>query len=265
MEDIIEQGILEFKEKNYEKSLLCFEKIGVGEDKFEIVQIYRVSCLIKLKRYGEALDVINRLIEKNPYEELLWHEKVRCHIFLDEDEKAFSALGELERIVDRNDKEYLVDIARLYYLLGDYDKVVEYCDLALKIDGNYKVALYEKALAASNLEDDQLIDEVSDSILNVSDNDLISILPVFLLKLFSKKYEDCLDLIENIECDDLKKGHCDLFKGIVYNRMSDDFNAQLLLADEIDLSIDEAIGLMLEFKKFGKDFGEIRGVSYFIL
>ena len=47
--------------------------------------------------------------------------------------------------------------------------------------------------------------------------------------------------------------------------MSDDFNAQLLLADEIDLSIDEAIGLMLEFKKFGKDFGEIRGVSYFIL
>jgi hypothetical protein len=83
--------------------------------------------------------------------------------------------------------------------------------------------------------------------------------------LFSKKYEDCLNLVENCEDDDLKHDYGELFKGIIYNRMSDDLNAQILLADEIDLSVDDAIKLMLEFKKSGRDFGEVHGVSYFIL
>jgi tetratricopeptide (TPR) repeat protein len=265
MKDIIEQGISEFKEKNYETSLSCFEKVNEDDEGFDIAQVYRFSCLIELNRHDEALRIVNGLIEKDPYEKLLWHEKVRCHIFLNEDEKALGALKELERIVELNDKEYLVEIARLYYLLDNYHKVVEYCDLALKVDKDYKVALYEKALAASSLEDDEMIDDVSKSILSISNNDLFSILPVFLLKLFSKKYEDCLNLVENCEDDDLKHDYGELFKGIIYNRMSDDLNAQILLADEIDLSVDDAIKLMLEFKKSGRDFGEVHGVSYFIL
>jgi tetratricopeptide (TPR) repeat protein len=220
---------------------------------------------MELKCYREALEVINSLISKDPYSEVLWSEKARCHIFLKEDGKARSALHELERIVDGNDKKSLLGVARMYFLLDDYGKVIEYCDKALAIDGNYRPALYEKALVASRMKDDEMIDSVSKDIIDVSDGDLFSLMPVFLLKLFSKKYEDCFEIVEGSKIDDVKKEFGESLKGVIYNYMSDDLNAKIALTQEIDLPVDDALKLMFEFKNAGKDHGEIRGVPYFIL
>lgn len=265
MNDNIEQGKKEFKQKNYKKALGHFSQVEKDDEDYGYAQIYRFGCLFELKCFREALEIIDSLISTNPYSVLLWHEKVRCHIFLKENEKAFDALRELERVVDPQNMDHLLDVSQLYSLLDDYDGVMEYCDKALAIDSNYKPALYQKALVASKINDGEMIDSVSKDILSVCDNDLFSLMPVFLLKLFSKKYEDCFDMVENSEMDDIKEEFGEALKGVIYNDMSEDLNAKLLLTQEIDLSVDDAIKLMLEFKNNGKDHGKIHGVHYFIL
>ena len=47
-----------------------------------------------------------------------------------------------------------------------------------------------------------------------------------------------------------------LLKFILYGRLSEDLNAQSLLAQELDLSIDEALKIMFDFKENNKIFGE---------
>lgn len=265
MNENIEQGKKEFRQKNYKEALGYFKQVEKDDEDYEYAKIYRFFCLFELKCYRQALDVVNSLISTNPYSEILWHEKVRCHIFLKEKEKAHDALGELERVADGQNKKSLLNIARKYFLLNDYDKVTQYCDMALELDEKYMPALYEKALVASRVKDDEMIDEVSKDILNVSDDDLLSVMPVFLLKLFSKKYDDCLDIVENSEVDDKTEELAEALKCALYNYMSDDLNAVIALTQDVDLPVGEALKLMFEFKNTGKDYGEIHGVNYFIL
>ena len=265
MNENIEQGKKEFDEKNYKDAMGHFKQVQKDDSEYEYAQVYIFLCLMKLRCYSDALNIINSLISKNPYNEMFWHEKTRCHIFLKENKKAESALAELERVVDGQDKDSVLNVARLYSLLDDYDKVIEYCDKALAIDGGFKAALYEKALAASSLKDDELVDSVSEDLIRVCDGDLFSLMPVFLLKLFSKKYEACLEIVEGSEMDDVKKEFGEDLKIVIYNRMSDDLNAEIALTQDIDLDVDEALKLMFEFKNTGKDFGKIHGVHYFIL
>ena len=56
-----------------------------------------------------------------------------------------------------------------------------------------------------------------------------------------------------------------LLKFILYGRLSEDLNAQSLLAQELDLSIDEALKIMFDFKENDKIFGETYWVNYFVV
>lgn len=258
-----DQARIEFKQENYKKALEHFENIGEEEMNYNFALPYKISCLIKLERYREALDVLNPLIEENPNEDLLWFDKVTCHIFLDEDENAFEALGVVETLVDFTNKVKLVLISKLYNMLNDYEKAIYYADKALTIDENYKEALFEKSFAAINLDDCKVIGEISDRLLEISDRDLISLTPVFLLKLFSKDYSGCFDLINGF--DDINVKTAELFKSVLYNKMCEDLNARLLLTRKIDLSVDDALRIMFDFNEFEKSFGEVYGVHYFIV
>ena len=260
----IEEGKLEFENKNYEKALRCFDEASNDEEN-DFIQIYKYDCLMNLKRYGDALNIINSVISKYPYSETFWKCKARCHIFLDENQKALKALSEVERVCNDENKKGLVDLDHLYNLLDEYDKVIEYCDKALAIDGAFKPALYEKVMVASSLKDDEMIDSVTADFLNISDNDLFGLLPVFTLNLFSKKYGKCLEIVNACRMDDAKKQHGELLKGVIYQNICEDLNAQIGLSKKYDLSVDDAINLMLEFKKTGKDHGTIHGVEYYIL
>lgn len=257
-----EQGILEFENENYEKALTHFNGINADDEYYEYALSYRISCLMKLKNYREALGFLNQLIENNSHVDLLWFEKAMCHINLNEDEKAFGALDSLEKVVDSDDKVKLLHIAKLYNILNDDLKVVEYCDKALDIDENFREAILEKSTVVLKLNDSEAVDEVSKRIVELSDDSFISLMPAFLLKLFSKDYRGCLDVIG--ECGQGSES-TEMVKSLVYNNLSEDLNAQILLTCEIDLTIDEAIDIMLDFKENGKDNGKIHGVQYFVL
>ena len=264
MKNNFKDGRNEFKNKNYRKALEHFDRIGEGDEDYEYSLVYRIGCLIELKEYSDALKIINPLIEKNPYDELLWFDKATCHIFLNEDEKAFKAMNEIERIIDSGDKMRLVYVAKFYNMLGDYQKAIQYCDRALDIDECLREALHEKSLAGIHLDDADIIDSVADRLLELSDNDILSLTPVFLLRLFSKNYRGCLDLVENSDEDNVKEDTLKLFKAIIYNRICDDLNVRIMLDREIDMSVDEALKVMFDFIDSGCDHGEVQGVSYMI-
>lgn len=261
----LEKARSEFEQKNYEEALEYLENIDENDKYYDVSIIYRIYCLIHLSRYSEALSFLNPLIENFPYEFVLWYDKARCHILLHENEKAYSAMENIERIADSTDKEDLLHIARLYNLLDDGLKAIEYADKALEIDECYKEALYEKSLAASGLKDDKLMGEVSDRLFEVSDKSLFASLPSFLLKLFSKDYRGCLYILENCEVGELDDESLDMVKTVLYQNIADDLNAQLMLSKEMEISVDDAIKLMLDFKETGKDSGKIHGVQYFII
>jgi hypothetical protein len=150
-------------------------------------------------------------------------------------------------------------------MLEDYPKVIEFCNRALEVDRNYREALLEKSFAALQLDDFDMVNSISDRLLEISDGNILSLTPVFMLKLFSKDYAGCLDLINSSVDDDVKSETIELFKSVIYNKLSEDLSAQILMTQKIEISVDDALKLMLDFKEHGVDSGRINGVQYFIV
>lgn len=261
----IEKAKEEFKNGNYEESIKCIDGVDSSDDYYEIAQFIKSSCLLKLKQYKESLLILNDLISKTPYEVLLWIDKLYCHIFLKEDEKAARALDEIDRLADKTDKSLLVQIARLSYLVGDYDMVLKYCDYALAIDPDFKEAWYEKASVLMELGDDKETNHALNRIRELSDNDLLGTMPVFLMNLFSKNYRTCVDLISNVNQGEVDDEHMEMLKGMIYKQICDDNNACLLIVNAQELPIDDVLDVMIDFVETGKDYGEINKIHYFII
>ena len=261
----INKGINYFENGNYKKALKCFNTVESDDRDYESATLYKIYCLIELKEYKKALKIINPLIEKTPYSELLWFSKVSCHLFLNEDEKAFKALGEIERIINRSDKFKLVYIAKMYNLLNDFERALKFCDEALAIDTNFKEALHEKSLIGIGMEDDKMINEVADKLLLTCEDDFISILPVFLLKIFSKNYRQAFNLIENTSKENVNPDTVELFKSIVYKRICDDLTISILTVNEGQLSVDEGLLALFDFVEHKKESGMIGDVQYYIV
>lgn len=264
MIDKIKLGKQEFDSKNYEKALGYFNGISEDDELYPVAQFYKFFCLMELKSYSDAIKPINYMIERNPYDGALWGEKARCHILLNEDEKALKALGEMERLVDLNDKDALLRVAQLYSILDRQEKVIEYADKVLAIDENNRMALYEKMSAASSLNDDNMVDEISDKILKISPDGFIGVMPVFMVKFLAGKYEDCYHMVETYG-GSIKEDIAETLKVLIYEKLSEELNAQLTLSKVYDLKIDDAIKLMFDFKNNGTDHGVIHGIQYFIL
>jgi len=168
MDNIFEKAKTQFKNREYEEALKNFEKIKKDNKNYYHAKAYILACLFNLNKYQQALNELNALIEKDPYNIFLWIEKAKCHIFEDEYEKAHHALIEIERLIDVNDKEMLVEVYKVCSLLRDNEKALKYCDMALKLDENYKKALYEKSLIAVGLDDVEMMNEIADKLLEFS-------------------------------------------------------------------------------------------------
>lgn len=263
MYDKIKKGKIEFENENYDKAISYFDEVENDDEYYQLAQLYKSGSLMELKEYEEALSILDMLIHTNPYEDILWVDKIRCHIYLHEDEKARKALKEMDRLVDRNNKSRLLTISKLYSILRDHENVIKYCDYALANDPDYKEALFEKAMALKQLKKFDELDNVSKKILEISDKDLLSLMPLFIIMIFSKKYRDALDILNNVE-DDEHDEYISMFKAGIYSRICDDYSINLLLVTPVKLSIDEILEIMLDFVEDGKDSGEIKGVQYFI-
>ena len=253
----------EFVNKNYEKVLEILDATEFDESYHKWLIFIKSTCLSFLHRYEEALEVINEGIEKYPYEEYLWSQKVSCHSFNGDKEMAVKALDELERIVDKENKESLVSFAKKCDLVHLPEKSLKYSNMALDIDENFIDAIHQKAMAACFLKDNDLMSECADNLLKIEDNnDIVSNLLPFMLKLFSGDYRGSLKIINN--CKDLDFGHYELLKGAIYNHMVDDLNIAIGTTELISLSIHESLDLLFNYHYQGIDNGVVNGTRYFI-
>ena len=99
MNDKIKQDNIEFEKKNYQNALNCLNQVHKNEYGYKFSLIVKLDSFMRLKKYDEALKIIDLIIEESPHIEIFWAEKVRCHLFLNEDAKALDALKELEKLV----------------------------------------------------------------------------------------------------------------------------------------------------------------------
>ena len=139
------KGKQEFNNGNYEKALGHFENVGEDDEFYGYAQLFCANCLMELKRYDDALKIVNVLILQNPYNKLAWFNKVLCYIFSDDEQNALNIMDDVISVVDMGDKYDLVFLAKLYKLLHCYDDALRYCNMALEIDGEFREALYEKS------------------------------------------------------------------------------------------------------------------------
>lgn len=261
----IENGKNEFDNGNYEKALDHFKLVNSNNEHYEYAQLFVANCLMELKRYDDSLDIVDKLISLNPYNKLAWFNRALCQIFLKDEEKALATIGEILRLIDLRSKYDLVFVAKLYMLLNIYDEALKFCDLALEIDENFKDALYEKSLVAMRLDDDELINDVSDRLLELSDGGPLGFMSVFIIKLFSKNYSACIDLINGLDGDKFDDEHIMMLKAMVYQQICEDLCVNLLVVNSEDFPLDDALDAMIDFVENKTDNGKINGVQYYII
>ena len=265
MNDEIRKGKEDFENGNYEDALVHFENVGADDINYDYAQLFKSNCLMELKRYGEALETVDSILEANPKNKLAWFCKVLCHIFSHDEKNALKSMNQLIHVVDMDDKYDLVFLAKAYKLLECYDEALKYCDMALDIDENFSDALHEKAFIGMKMDDTEILNQVSEKLLSVSDGGVLSLMPVFLIKLFSKEYSFCLDLIKNGSFNEFHEKNIEMFKGIIYKQICEDYSVNLLVLNGDDLSIDEALEALIGFVENGKSEGQIGEAHYFIL
>ena len=265
MDNYLISGQEEFEERNYEGALNHLEKIKPKDELYDLSLGYRIPSLMSLGRYKEALKYLDYLIDKKPKVFNLWIAKAKCHIFLHEDSEVEEALKNIESVVDENNKKELVDVARIYTLLLKDEKTLEYCDKALAIDENYRDALAEKSIAAAGLKNNDMIAEIADALFEKSNKNLIESMSPFMLKLFSKDYKGALDIVNNVvPVEEWEDEYLLSLKAGIYQKLTDDLNAQIFLTKEIELDIEDAIDIMIDFRDNCKSHGVINNVEYFV-
>lgn len=258
----IEEAKKEFDDKNYVGALEILNGEEFEDEYFKLVMFLKIGCLRGLNRFDEALMVINSAIEKCPFEDIFWAQKVQCHYFNGEKRNAVRALVELERIVDRNDERALVDVSELFSLVGDDEKALKYCDMALSIDGDFVDAVRQKSMIAGSLKDYDMMSDCADRLLELYDKDILKLSIPFMLKLFSKRYDDALSIVNSVGV--LDDEHELLLKSAIHNAMAEDLNIEIRTSAPVEITIDEVLRIFMDYHYRGVQGGEICGANYLI-
>lgn len=264
MNSKIKKGRVEFNDENYEKALMYFDGVGEDDGDYMYVLFFKITCLMELQRYDRALFLIDSVLKEDPNDELLHYEKIRCHIALKEDEEALNALKNFEKIISKEDKRMLLAVSMFYRILGDCVNALKYCEMSLEIDDCFEEAIREKSLIGIDLDDEEMIDSCADKLLEIADNRGVEAVSAFLLKLFISKFDDCLDIVDDLG-DDFDEDNVQLLKSIVYREFSEKLGVTIHLAEEVEMPIDDVILLLKEFDENGVSCGIIHGVAFNII
>lgn len=260
----INKGRIEFNDENYEDALNYFDAVDESDEDYDYVLIFKITCLMELERYDKALFLIDSLLSEDPDDELFLYEKIRCHIALNEKEEALSALKDFEKIMSKDNKNMALDIARFYKFLGEYKFALRFCNMALSVDENFEDALLEKSLIAISLDNDEIIDNCANKLLSLVDGDKYKIIPIFLLKIYSGKFRDCVDILDRFK-EEFNDETCEMLKTIVFNQLCENLGVTIHLTEDGDVSVGEAIEMLFDYSENGVKYGIINDVGFVIM
>lgn len=264
MNSKIIKGRLEFSEENYENALNYFNQVSEDDEDYMYVLIFKITCLMELEKYDQALFLIESVLNEAPEDELLVYEKIRCHIALNEKDEAFAALKTFENLISGDDKRMILSVSKFYKQLDDYENALKFCNHALNLDENFEEAVREKAMIGMRINDYEMINSSADKLFDIIGNNGIEMVVIFLLKLYISRFDDCLSIIDGLE-GELEEDTIKMFKLTVLKELSAKVDAELYLDEDVEISIDEAIGLMKDYDDNGVDRGIIHGVNFKIM
>ena len=264
MNSKIKKGRVKFNDENYEEALKYFNEVSEDDEDYMYVLIFKITCLMELERYDKALFLIESLLREDPEDELLLYEKIRCHIALNEKDEAFAALKIFENVISGDDKRMLLCVSKFYRLLGDYDNSLKFCCDALKIDGDFEEAVREKSLIGIALNDYEMINSCADRLCEIISDRGMGMAFVFLLKLYVSRFDDCLLIIDYMG-DEFNDDTLERFKSIVFKELCETLDVNLHVVGEAEISVDEAIRLLMDYDENGVDSGRINGVAFKIM
>ncbi len=264
MNSKITKGRNEFNDENYEKALKYFDEVREDDEDYMYVLMFKITCLMELERYDKALFLIESLLAEDPEDEFLIYEKIRCQIALKENDDALKTLKTFEKYVSSDNKRMVLAISKFYRILGDLDSALKYCNYALEIDWAFEDAINEKSLIAINLDDKDMINSCADNLLEVIGEGSVSMISIFLLKLYVGKFDDCLDIINRLD-DEFDDEFRNSLKFVVYREFSENLGVEIRLNEEAEIPVEEAISLLKDYNEHGVNMGVIRGVAFKII
>ena len=262
MDSKINKGRIEFNDENYEKALTYFDAVGEDDEDYDYVLIFKITCLMELERYDNALFLIDSLLAEEGDGELLLYEKIRCHIALDEKRESLEALKRFERIMQDDNKNMMLDVARFYKFLGEYNDALRFCNMALDVDGDFEDALYEKSLVAIAIGNYGIVENCANKLMGMVSDNQFRIFPVFLFKLYGGKYRECVGMIDDME-GIFQDTTCDMLRMVVLNQLREKLGVDVHVDGE--LSVGETIGLLLEYERTGVQRGIVNDIGFTIM
>ena len=206
------------------------------------------------ENYEEALKYFNEVSEDDEDYTYVLIFKITC----------FAALKIFENVISGDDKRMLLCVSKFYRLLGDYDNSLKFCCDALKIDGDFEEAVREKSLIGIALNDYEMINSCADRLCEIISNRGMGMAFVFLLKLYVSRFDDCLLIIDYIG-DEFNDDTLERFKSIVFKELCETLDVNLHVVGEAEISVDEAIRLLMDYDETGVDSGRINGVAFKIM
>lgn len=264
MDSKINKGRMEFNDENYETALKYFDEVSEDDEDYMYVLIFKITCLMELERYDKALFIIESILREDPEDEILLYEKIRCHIALGEDNEALRTLNVFENVISSDDKQMLLAVSKFYNQLDRFDDALRFCDMALGIDGYFEEAIREKSFIAAEIDNAEMIDWCAERLGEIYASNDRSMVFVFLLKLYVGKFDDCLDIVGNLE-GNLKDDTILMLKSIVYKVFSEQLGVNIRLSGDADIPLERAISLLKDYRENGIDCGNVCGVEFRIM
>ena len=109
-------------------------KLCIEQDPEDYQVLYNLLfCFEFLREYEQAIEVINSILEKNPYNEIAWHEIGKQYLNLDRDADALSAFDFAIISEDRFTGAY-IEKGKVLEKMGRTNEAIENYQISIQID-----------------------------------------------------------------------------------------------------------------------------------
>ena len=131
-------------------------KLALEEDPEDYQVLYNLLYCFEYQRsYEEAIKVLNSVLEKNPYNEIAWHEIGKQYLNLDRNEEALSAFDFAIISEDQFTGAY-IEKGKVLEKMGRFNEAIENFQISIQIDDPSSYAFLRIAKCHQALGNDML-------------------------------------------------------------------------------------------------------------